>query len=206
MTGRSDSVAFLVDESQERMFSDPFFLGMLRSAQVAVAEAGLQLVFTMTSRREDHERFLSYAAGGHVDGVLLMSLHGQDSSVAAGEAGHPDRAERTSAESQPAPVLRGRRQRRRRPDRHRHLLGSGRRVVATVTGPQDMCAGQDRLAGYQLALADAGVRYDGSRVWRIRAMIQQVHAHQNGQRFDVSRETVYSIKHRRTWRWLQGSA
>ena len=32
-------VAFLVDETEERMFSDPFFLGMLRSAQESVAEA-----------------------------------------------------------------------------------------------------------------------------------------------------------------------
>src|SRR5262249_17728375 len=29
VTGRSDSVAFLVEESEERMFADPFFLRML---------------------------------------------------------------------------------------------------------------------------------------------------------------------------------
>ena len=78
VTGRSDSVAFLVEETEERMFSDPFFLGMLRSAQETVAEAGLQLVFTVMTRAEDQARFLAYAAGGHVDGVLLLSLHGQD--------------------------------------------------------------------------------------------------------------------------------
>ena len=32
----------------------------------------------MASSPEDHERFLHYAAGGHVDGVLLISLHGKD--------------------------------------------------------------------------------------------------------------------------------
>ena len=160
VTGRSDSVAFLVDESQERMFSDPFFLGMLRSAQVAVAEAGLQLVFTMTSRREDHERFLSYAAGGHVDGVLLMSLHGQDRlAVAAGEAGHPDRAQRTSAEPQPAASTTSTPTTSTAPGSPPGTSSrAGVAVVATVTGPLDMCAGQDRLAGYRLALADAGVR------------------------------------------------
>ena len=72
------SIAFLVEETEERMFADPFFLGMLRSAQEAVAEAGLQLVFTVMTRAEDQVRFLAYAAGGHVDGVLLLSLHGQD--------------------------------------------------------------------------------------------------------------------------------
>ncbi len=147
VTGRSDSVAFLVDETEERMFSDPFFLGMLRSAQVAVAEAGLQLVFTMTSRREDQERFLAYAAGGHVDGVLLMSLHGEDRLPQALEklgvptvlSGRPLSGSR-SLYYVDADNVDGAR------IATRHLLASGRRVVATVTGPQDMCAGQDRLA------------------------------------------------------------
>ena len=58
VTGRSDSVAFLVEETEERMFADPFFLGMLRSAQEAVAVAGLQLVFTVVTRAEDQAAFL----------------------------------------------------------------------------------------------------------------------------------------------------
>jgi DNA-binding LacI/PurR family transcriptional regulator len=163
VTGRSDSVAFLVDEGQERMFSEPFFLDMLRSAQVAVADAGLQLVFTMTSSSEDHERFLSYAAGGHVDGVLLMSLHGEDRlplqleklGVPTVLSGRPlSRSRGRSLYYVDADNVGGAR------SATRHLLESGRRTVATVTGPQDMCAGQDRLVGYQRALHEAGVAYD----------------------------------------------
>lgn len=161
VTGRSNSVAFLVDESEERMFSDPFFLGMLRSAQVTVAGAGLQLVFTVTSGREDHERFLSYAAGGHVDGVLLMSLHGRDELPQQLEAlGVP-----TVLSGRPlsggdglyyvdADNVGGARM------ATDLLLGSGRRVVASVTGPQDMCAGQDRLTGYRQAIESSGGSYD----------------------------------------------
>ena len=67
VTGRSDSIAFLVEETEERMFADPFFLGMLRSAQEAVAEAGLQMVFTVMNRPEDQERFLAYAAGAPIN-------------------------------------------------------------------------------------------------------------------------------------------
>src|SRR6185437_6389258 len=37
-----------------------------------------------------------------------------------------------------------------------HLLSLGRRRIATIAGPQDMTAGQDRLAGYRQALVDAG--------------------------------------------------
>jgi DNA-binding LacI/PurR family transcriptional regulator len=165
VTGRSDSIAFLVEESEERMFADPFFLGMLRSAQETVAAAGLQLVFTVMSRPEDQERFPVYAAGGHVDGVLLMSLHGRDKL--------PQRLEDIGVPT----VLSGRplsgRRRLWYVDADNvgggrlatsHLIESGHHHVGTVAGPLDMCAGQDRLAGYKAALEAAGVTYDESLV------------------------------------------
>jgi DNA-binding LacI/PurR family transcriptional regulator len=43
-----------------------------------------------------------------------------------------------------------------------HLVSSGRRVVATITGPQDMVAGVDRLRGYRDALAEGGVGLDST--------------------------------------------
>jgi DNA-binding LacI/PurR family transcriptional regulator len=161
VTGHSDSVAFLVDESEERMFTDPFFLGMLRSAQGTVAAAGLQLVFTVTSRREDHAQFVAYAAGGHVDGVLLLSLHGQDQLPQQLEAlgvptvlsGRPLSGD-DSLFYVDADNVGGARM------ATEFLLATGREVVATVAGPQDMCAGQDRLAGYRVALEASGRRYD----------------------------------------------
>src|SRR5512136_2047024 len=41
-----------------------------------------------------------------------------------------------------------------------HLLRLGRTRVATITGPQNMIAGADRLAGYLAALRDRGVISD----------------------------------------------
>jgi DNA-binding LacI/PurR family transcriptional regulator len=165
VTGRSDSIAFLVDETEERMFSDPFFLGMLRSTSEAIAAADLQLVFTVASRPEDRERFVEYAAGGHVDGVLLLSLHGDN-----------DLPKRLEAHRVPT-VLSGRPFARSRGLYYvdvdnvgggrmatEHLIGSGRQVVATVTGAMDMCVGQDRLAGYREAVEAAGSPYDESLV------------------------------------------
>lgn len=157
-TGRSDSVAFYVDESEDRMFSDPFFLGVLRSAQLAIARAGLQLLFSTASSPEDHRRFLTYAAGRHVDGVLLLSLHGHDALpqqlealgvptilsgrplVGGSELFYVD-ADNAGGAGQAT----------------EYLLDSGRRMVATVTGPQDMCVGQDRLAGYLETFARRGL-------------------------------------------------
>jgi len=165
VTGRSDSVAFLVEESEERMFADPFFLGMLRTAQETVAASGRQLVFTVMNRPEDRERFLAYAAGGHVDGVLLLSLHGKDQL--------PQRLEDLGVPT----VLSGRPLSNRRRLWYvdadnvgggalatSYLLEQGRRCIATVAGPLDMCAGQDRLAGYRKAVEAAGLPYDESLV------------------------------------------
>jgi DNA-binding LacI/PurR family transcriptional regulator len=165
VTGRSDSLAFLVEESEERMFADPFFLGMLRSAQEAVAGAGQQLVFTVVHRPEDQERFLAYAAGGHVDGVLLLSLHGRDQL--------PQRLEAVGVPT----VLSGRPLSGRRRLWYvdadnvgggrlatEHLIASGRSQVATVTGPLDMGAGQDRLAGYRQAIEASGSPVDETLV------------------------------------------
>ena len=45
-----------------------------------------------------------------------------------------------------------------------YLLEHGRRHVATVAGPGDMCAGQDRLAGYRRAVEAAGLPYDDTLV------------------------------------------
>jgi DNA-binding LacI/PurR family transcriptional regulator len=77
VTRRSNSVAFLVNESDERLFADPYFSPPLRGAQSALAEAGQQLTFAIAGT-EEVDRFENYAAGGHVDGVLLISLHGDD--------------------------------------------------------------------------------------------------------------------------------
>ena len=161
VTGRSDSVAFLVDETQDRMFSDPFFLGMLRSAQAAVAEAGLQLVFTVTSRRGP--RALPPLRGRRARRRRPADVPARPGR-AAGPARERSASRRCSADARSAAGsslyyvdadnVDGAQM------ATRHLLDSGRRVVATVTGPQDMCAGQDRLAGYRLPSTDAGFGYD----------------------------------------------
>ncbi|UQX89998.1 LacI family transcriptional regulator [Jatrophihabitans telluris] len=157
VTGRSDSIAFLVAETQDRLFSDPFFMGLLRGAQTVVAEAGLQLVFTVATTEHDFARFVQYASGGHVDGVLLLSLHGDTSlpveleargvptllagrpQVAADELYYVDSDNRAGAQLAT-----------------RRLLDSGHRRLATIHGPLDMSVGQDRLAGFEQAMAEAG--------------------------------------------------
>jgi DNA-binding LacI/PurR family transcriptional regulator len=78
MTRRSDSIAFAVAEREERFFADPFFSLVLRGVHAVVAEHDLALVFTALSGDAERERFERFARGGHVDGVVFVSLHGDD--------------------------------------------------------------------------------------------------------------------------------
>jgi DNA-binding LacI/PurR family transcriptional regulator len=156
VTKRSGSVAFLVAESEDRLFSDRYFLAMLRGAQAEVATAGLQLMFAIVSNRAEAENFEQYARGGHVDGVLLVSLHGDDMLPQHLESigvptvlnGRPISGAESIFYVDSDNVGGGR-------AATEVLLARGARRIATITGPLDMCAGLDRLAGYREAMRAA---------------------------------------------------
>ena len=78
MTRRSDSIAFVVAESDERFFADPYFSQVLRGVHAAVAAHDVQLVFAVLADQAERERFERFARGGHVDGAVFVSLHGAD--------------------------------------------------------------------------------------------------------------------------------
>jgi DNA-binding LacI/PurR family transcriptional regulator len=160
VTRQTDTVALVVSESEERFFAEPFFAGVVRGVSSALAASPRQLVLTMASTPVERERLEHYLTGQHVDGVLLLSLHGDD-----------PLPERLAASGMPV-VLGG------RPlgveasswvdidnvgggtQATAHLLAAGRRRIATITGPLDMTAGANRLRGYREALAAAGVDVD----------------------------------------------
>jgi len=157
VTRRTDSIAFLVAENEERMFHDPYFLGVLRGAQAEAAQAGQQLVFAIASTAAETAQFARFVRGGHVDGVLLVSQHGEDGiskdlersgvpTVLNGRPCEPDSA-LYSVDSDNAGGARWATE---------LLLQRSARSIATITGPLDMSAGQDRLAGYRAALTAAG--------------------------------------------------
>jgi DNA-binding LacI/PurR family transcriptional regulator len=156
VTKRSGSVAFLVAESEDRLFSDRYFLAMLRGAQAEVASAGMQLMFAVVSSRTEAESFAQYARGGHVDGVLLASLHGDDRLPQELESigvptvlnGRPISGDESIYYVDSDNVAGGR-------AATEVLLARGAQRIATITGPLDMSAGLDRLAGYREAMRAA---------------------------------------------------
>ncbi len=114
----------------------------------------------MPASLPDVRRSASYLSGGHVDGALLVSLHGDDPlPTAIAEAGVPlvlvGRPPRGTKASYVDVDNRGGAR-----SAVEHLLGAGRQVVATIAGPSDMAPGIDRLAGYRDAIVEAGLPAD----------------------------------------------
>ncbi|HEY0637295.1 MAG TPA: LacI family DNA-binding transcriptional regulator [Pseudonocardiaceae bacterium] len=159
VTQRTDSIALIVSEPPTRVFSDdPMFSTVIRAASAELEAADKQVVLILAGSAKSHARVERYIAGGHVDGVMLISMHGADPLptaitrmrvpvVSYGRPAVPidlpfvDNDNVGGAESAV-----------------RHLVARGRRRIATIAGPQDMIGGQDRLAGYRNVLRDSDRR------------------------------------------------
>lgn len=159
-TGRSDTVALVVFEPTTLLFGDPFFPRLIRGLGDVLNGRDMQLTLLAPQTASDVDRLERYVIAGHADGVLLVSL----------PASHPLPG-RLAARGIPV-VIGG-----RPPEPERfthvdvdnvagaagavaHLAGGGRRSIATITGRQDVPAGQDRLRGYRLGMEAAGLGED----------------------------------------------
>jgi DNA-binding LacI/PurR family transcriptional regulator len=168
VTRRADSVALVASEPHARFFSEPFFAGMVRGVSAALAETGVQLLLLIDQGLPDRQRLQRYVVGGHVDGVLLASLHGDDPLPGVLErAGVPAVLVGRPAGRGGPPVDRGAPASYVDADNRGgagkavdHLAVRGRRRIATITGPLDMGVGLDRLEGYRDGLAAAGLTVD----------------------------------------------
>ncbi|MER6785559.1 LacI family DNA-binding transcriptional regulator [Streptomyces sp. NPDC000658] len=161
ITGRSDSVGFLLTEPQERFFEDPNFNVLLRGCTQALAAHDVPLLLMLAGTEDERRRITRYITAGHVDGVLLVSSHSGDPiATELREAGVPLVAcgKPIGIGSKVSYVAADDRDGAR--DMVRHLFAQGRRHVGVVTGPLDTPGGVERLAGYREVLAEAGVAYD----------------------------------------------
>ena len=135
VTRRSDSIGVVIAEPSGLVFTDPFFPRLLRGISASLAARDLQLVLLMPSSASETHRAADYLAAGHVDGAILVSLHDDDplpGKIAA--AGIPmvvsPRPRRPTSVSYVDVDNRGGAN-----SAVAHLVGQGRRVIATVAGP-----------------------------------------------------------------------
>ena len=155
VTRRTDVVALFVSEPEERVFSDPIFATVVRGMSAATAEVDMTLVLVIARAEPERERARQFLRRDHVDGVVLMSLHGDEplprqlaaDGMPAVQIGRP--LGRSGVPYVDADNRGGARL------AVGHLLARGRRTVATIAGPSNMNAGIDRLDGYRDAVRAA---------------------------------------------------
>ena len=150
VTRSSGAVAFVLSEPPDRLFEDPVLGGLLRCCTQLLGEHGRGLMLMLAGTPDERERVLRFARGGHVDGVLLVSMHDGDplaaelhgSGVPVVVCGRPpdDGPPMTyvAADDRGGARL-----------MTRYLLDRGRRRITTVAGPADTAGGVERLAGFR---------------------------------------------------------
>ncbi|UWM48414.1 LacI family transcriptional regulator [Streptomyces carpaticus] len=152
VTRRTGAVGVVIAEPESRVFADPFFAQQLRGIGRELAAHDMQLLLMLVERPGDDDRIGRYLAGGHVDGVLMFSLHTDDTLPdLARSSGLPTvyggRPGWQAAGTGPAPLYVDTDNRDGARQAVEHLLARGRRRIAVITGPLDQTAAQDRLAG-----------------------------------------------------------
>ena len=161
VTRRTDSIALVVPEPDEKVLNDPYFAGTLQGLSAALADTEMQLVLLIAPRGQETQRTMRYLRNGHVDGAIIVSHHRDDALASAvAEARLPSVfVGRPWATSPAVPYV--------DVDNHHggrlateHLISVGCRRIATIAGPADMAAGVDRLAGWRDALQEAGLPDD----------------------------------------------
>lgn len=171
VTRRADAIALVVsgagvaEEGAEptaegsftaQVFADPFFGRVVTGVVDYLRPRGMHpvLMFAESSRARDE--VVDYLRQGSADGALIVSTHAQDPLPALiTDAGLP--AVLYARPARPARIsyvdLAHRDGARLAAE---HLLARGCRRIVTISGPLDLPAGQERLAGFQDTLTRHG--------------------------------------------------
>jgi len=155
---RTDSVALVLREADATVLADPYLAAMIIATSRCLVGTGVQLVLVNARDDPEHGTLADYVRGGHVDGVLLASMHADDplprilveARVPTVVGGRPERPVPGLAYVDCDNIGGGRLA-------AEHLVAGGRRRIASIAGPPDMTAAADRLTGYHRGLARAGM-------------------------------------------------
>ncbi|GHB11045.1 MULTISPECIES: LacI family DNA-binding transcriptional regulator [Streptomyces] len=142
-----------------RVFADPFFGRVVTGVVNHLRPQGMHPVLMFAETSPAREEVVSYLRQGSADGALIVSTHAKDPLPGmVTEAGLP--AVLYARPARPVPIsyvdL-----------AHRdgaglaaeHLLARGCRRIATISGPLDVPAGQERLEGFRDTMARRGHPY-----------------------------------------------
>ena len=173
VTRRAGSIALLLPE-QARMLGDPFFVRVVSGVMSVLRPSGVHLVLMMADPRANDgsgtpDQVVNDLRQGRLDGVILIHTMHEDPLphllieehlpvVLSGRPEHPMSISYVTVDQISGGALVA-----------EHLINRGCRRIATISGPLDTPAGQDRLNGFRDAMRDQGrpdvVVVEGEFTW-----------------------------------------
>ncbi len=151
---RSATIGLILPQSVSGFFTDPYYPNLLKGIAKACNQHNYTLALFLVSTKEEEDTIFSRAGRrGFLDGVIIQSSHHGDQSILSGlikagmplvVVGRPFQTENVTyldvdnVQSAFKAV--------------EHLIQTGCRKIATITGPLVSAVGIDRLDGYQNAL------------------------------------------------------
>ncbi|WP_431676104.1 LacI family DNA-binding transcriptional regulator [Kitasatospora sp. KL5] len=158
-TQQAGAVALIISGEDPAVLADPFYGQVIAGASTVLEETDLHLVLCLATSARGQIRVKQLLRTRAVDGVMLMSLRGDDPltslalaagvpAVFGGKPLHGQVPYYVDVDN----VL-GARQ------ATEHLMSRGRTRIATLTGPLDTDVGRARRRGYLEALTLAGLPY-----------------------------------------------
>ncbi|MFD6418947.1 LacI family DNA-binding transcriptional regulator [Streptomyces sp. NPDC060194] len=162
VTQQAGTVVLAVSSNDPAVFVDAFFARVIFGVSAALERTELTLTLVLAGTPEGESKLRQVLRSRRADGVMLMNLHGDDPLARL-------------AEQIPVPVVFGGRPLVGEPRHYvdtdnrggsrlatEHLIDTGHRRIATITGPLDTDVARTRHRGFQDAMAVAGL--DPSRV------------------------------------------
>jgi LacI family transcriptional regulator len=162
--GRTHVLGLVIPMGVSALFTDPYFPILIQGVSSACNAREYSVMLWLAEPEYERRMIRQIMYSGLVDGVIVSSMLLNDSLVQALSDGdlpfmlvgrHPTD---THASYVDADNIGGAR------EAVTHLLRLRRTQVATITGPQNMTAGVDRLTGYLAALRDRGLVSDPSLI------------------------------------------
>lgn len=165
-TRRTRVIGLIIPQAVTTLFTDPYFPILIRGVADACNAHNYHLMLSLFSRRRVQESrarqdllYQQVLRGRYLDGVVVSSAPLDDPIfprlledgvpfIIVGRYPH-ERANYVDVDNVAGARM-----------AVEHLLQLGHERVATITGPLNMCSGQDRLEGYRQALAARGIPVD----------------------------------------------
>lgn len=159
-SARTMSIALVIPEPGVLALADPHLIAVMAGVSGRIDRSDY-LLNLMVAGNSENAKIMRFLESGVVDGVLVASQHSRHDAllhlhhlVPVVFSGRP--TEVTDPPNYFIDVDNAGAAR----EAVTHLVGLGRRRIATITGPEDMAAAGDRTSGWRAALLEAGLAAD----------------------------------------------